>query len=343
MAQMMRAAVLHASGEAPTLTLEEMPIPEPGPGQVVVRIIASGICYTDLHIMHGDWPGKPSLPLILGHEGAGYITALGPGVTTLKQGERVGIPWLSSSCGLCDYCLTGRENLCPHQQNTGFSVHGTHAEYALAQAAYVVRLPNNLDYFEAAPLLCAGVTSYTALKEAEVQAGQWVVIVGVGGLGHMAIQYARAMGIHVAALDINDEKLSLAHELGAEVTINTRYQNPVARIQHLISGAHAIIITATTADAFEKEIGMLRNGGTCVLLGLPPGGFSVPIFDVVLHHFTLRGSIVGARKDLQDALQFASEGKVKAITDIYPLTDIQNVLTQLAQGHIHGRAVLQIA
>ncbi len=341
MTHTMRAAVLHSFGEP--LMLEERPIPEPGPGQVVVRIVASGICYTDLHIARGDWPGKPPLPLILGHEGTGEVIELGSGVTHLKKGERVGIPWLYTSCGQCDYCLEGRENLCPHQQNTGFSVPGTYAEYVLAEAAYVVHLPNNLDYYEAAPLLCAGVTSYTALKEAEVHAGQWVAVVGIGGLGHLAIQYAHAMGVHVAALDISEEKLLLAHELGAEVTINTHYQNPVARIQHLISGAHAVIVTAATADAFTKTIGMLRRGGTCVLLGLPPGDFAIPIIDAVLHHITVRGSLVGTRKDLREALHFAAEGKVKAMTDIYPLEDVNYAFTQLAQGHIHGRAVLRIA
>jgi propanol-preferring alcohol dehydrogenase len=337
----MRAALIHAFGKP--LTLDTVPIPQPGPGQVLVHITASGICHTDLQLAQGDWPIKPTLPLIPGHEGIGTISATGAGVTTLKEGDWVGIPWLHSTCGVCEYCATGREALCPKQQNTGYTVNGTHAEYVLAEEAYVAHLPNTIHSAEAAPILCAGVTAYKGLKEAEVKAGEWVVIAGIGSLGHLAIQYAKAMGIHVAAVDVVEEKLSLAHTLGAEVTVNATYQNPVARVQHLIGGAHGAIITAASSQAFQYTISMLRRGGTCVLLGLPPGNVAVPIFDMVQKRLTLRGSINGSRRDLQEALQFVAEGKVHAEIELYPLSAINMALERLAQGQVLGSAVLQTA
>src|SRR5262245_2961585 len=224
MARMMKAAVAHAFREP--LTIEELPIPTPGAGQVLVRVVASGVCHTDLHAADGDWPIKPALPFIPGHEGVGYVAACGAEVTSLKDGDRVGVPWLHSACGVCDYCLTGWETLCPKQQNTGYSVNGGYAEYVLAPAAYVGQLPDRLGFTEAAPILCAGVTTYKGLKETEARPGEWVVISGVGGLGHVAIQYARAMGLHVAAVDVADEKLSLARDLGVEITVNATTTDP---------------------------------------------------------------------------------------------------------------------
>jgi propanol-preferring alcohol dehydrogenase len=340
MVQMMKAAVMHAFGQP--LVLEEVPQPEPKHGQVLIRVVASGICRTDLHTMRGDWPIKPRLPLIPGHEGIGYVAALGEGVTFLKEGDWVGVPWLYSTCGTCEYCTTGREALCSRQQNTGYSVNGTHAEYVLASAAFVGQLPHTVHSLEIAPILCAGVTAYKGLKESAVKAGEWVVISGVGSLGHMAIQYAKAMGMHVAAVDVTDEKLSLAHTLGAEVTINAVYQNPVARIQHLVGGAHGAIITAAAPQAFQYATGMLRRGGTCILLGLPAGDFPVPIFDMVVKNLTLRGSIIGTRRDLQEALQFVAEGKIRATTEVYQFNDINSVFERLEHNAITGSAVLQI-
>lgn len=340
MVQMMKAAVVHAFGQP--LTLEEVPIPTPGSGQVLVRVIASGVCHTDLHAAHGDWPVKPTLPFIPGHEGVGYVAALGRGVTALREGDRVGVPWLHSTCGTCDYCLTGWETLCPHQQNTGYSVNGGYAEYVLAPAAYVGHLPGKVDFTEIAPILCAGVTTYKGLKETEARPGEWVVISGIGGLGHIAIQYAKAMGLHVAAVDVADDKLMLAHALGVEVTVNAAYQDPVARIQDLIGGAHGVVITAVSPIAFRQGIGMLRRGGTCVLIGLPPGDFPAPIFDIVLNRLTIRGSIVGTRKDLQEALQFAEEGKIKPTIEVQPLEAINTVFDRLQHGQVQGRIVLHI-
>lgn len=337
----MKAAIVEKFGEP--LILREVPVPKPGPGQALVEIIASGVCHTDLHAADGDWPIKPTLPFAPGHEGAGVVVALGPGVTHLKEGDRVGIAWLHSACGHCHFCQAGWETLCLQQHNSGYSVNGSFAQYALGQADYLGRIPQNLSFVDAAPILCAGVTTYKGLKETHARPGEWVVISGAGGLGHVAIQYAKAMGLHVAAVDLGPEKMALARKLGAEITIDAKTQDPPAEIQKQIGGAHGVLVTAVSTIAFKQAIGMLRRGGTCVLNGLPPGEFPVSIFDVVLNGYTIRGSIVGTRLDLEEALRFAAEGKVKATIETQPLDSINEVLARLKSGKVNGRIVLKIA
>ncbi|MBV8049806.1 MAG: alcohol dehydrogenase AdhP [Acidobacteriaceae bacterium] len=337
----MQAAVVERFGDP--LVVKEVPVPEPGPGQALVEIIASGVCHTDLHAAEGDWPVKPSLPFIPGHEGAGIVVALGSGVTHVKEGDRVGIAWLHSACGHCEFCRTGWETLCLAQKNSGYSVNGSFAQYALAQADYLGRIPEGLSFADAAPILCAGVTTYKGLKETATRPGEWVVISGAGGLGHVAIQYAKAMGMHVAAVDLGPEKMSLAKKLGAEITIDAKTQDPATEIQKQLGGAHGVLVTAVSTAAFKQAIGMLRRGGTCVLNGLPPGEFPVAIFDVVLNRYTIRGSIVGTRQDLQEALAFAAEGKVKATIETLPLRSINDTFNRLKTGKVNGRVVLDIA
>jgi propanol-preferring alcohol dehydrogenase len=286
---------------------------------------------------------KPTPPFIPGHEGAGVVVELGPGVTHLKEGDRVGIAWLHSACGHCEFCLSGWETLCKAQQNSGYSVNGSFAEYALGQADFLGRIPDQLSLVDAGPILCAGVTTYKGLKETEVRPGEWVVISGVGGLGHIAIQYAVAMGLHVVAVDVGEKKLELARKLGAHIAVDARAEDPARRIQDEIGGAHGVLVTAVSPIAFKQAVGMLRRRGTCVLTGLPPGEFPVSIFDVVLSRYTLRGSIVGTRKDLEEALAFAAEGKVKATIEQVPLESINDVLTRLREGKVNGRVVLNIA
>jgi alcohol dehydrogenase, propanol-preferring len=334
----MKAAVVEKFGEP--LVVREVAIPSPGPGQALVEIVATGVCHTDLHAAEGDWPIKPTLPFTPGHEGAGIVVALGSGVTHLKEGDRVGIAWLHSACGHCDYCLSGWETLCLEQQNSGYSVNGSFAEYAVAQADYLGRIPRNLSFVDAGPILCAGVTTYKGLKMTETRPGEWVVISGAGGLGHVAIQYAKAMGLHVAAVDLGPEKMALARKLGAEITIDAKTQDPAKEIQKQIGGAHGVLVTAVSPIAFKQAVGMLRRGGTCVLNGLPPGEFPVSIFDLVLNGYTIRGSIVGTRLDLEEALAFAGEGKVKATIEILPLESINEVFSRLKKGQINGRVVL---
>src|SRR5215469_16833201 len=336
----MKAAVVEKFGHA--LVVREVLVPEPGPGQALVEIVASGVCHTDLHAADGDWPVKPDLPFTPGHGGAGIVVALGSGVTHLKEDDRVGIAWLHSACGACEFCLSGWETLCPEQKNSGYSVNGSFAQYAVAQADYLGRIPKNLSFVDAAPILCAGVTTYKGLKETDTRAGEWVVISGVGGLGHVAIQYAKAMGLHVAAVDLGPEKMALAKSLGAELAIDAKIQDPPTEIKKQIGGAHAVLVTAVSTIAFRQAIGMLRHGGTCVLNGLPPGEFPVPIFDVVLNRYTIRGSIVGTSRDMEEALKFAADGKVKATIETQPLESNNDVFAPLQSGKVNGRIVLGI-
>jgi propanol-preferring alcohol dehydrogenase len=341
MAKTMKAAVVREFGKP--LTIEEVTIPTPGPGEVLVRIMATGVCHTDLHAADGDWPVKPSPPFIPGHEGAGIVAAVGPGVTTLKEGDAVGIAWLHDACGACEYCITGWETLCESQHDSGYSVNGSFAEYAIGSAAYVARLPDRVDFAAMAPILCAGVTTYKGIKETEARPGEWIAISGIGGLGHVAIQYAKAMGLHVAALDVTEEKLALARSLGAEIAVNSKAPDAAAQIVKLTGGgAHGVLVTAVSPPAFAQALRLVRRKGTVCLVGLPPGDFATPIFDVVLKRITLRGSIVGTRKDLAEAVEFAAQGKVHAHIHKAKLEDINRVFGDLKAGNVDGRIVLDL-
>jgi propanol-preferring alcohol dehydrogenase len=338
---MMRAAVVHEFGKP--LTIDQRPIPAPGPGQLLVRVVASGVCHTDLHAASGDWPVRPILPFIPGHEAAGHVAGVGAGVTGFKEGDAVGVPWLHDACGHCEYCETGWETLCEQQHNTGYSVDGGFAEYVIAQADYVGRLPDNPDFFALAPILCAGVTTYKGLRETDARPGEWVLISGIGGLGHVAIQYAKAMGFNVVAVDVAADKLALATALGADAVVNASEADAVEKVRKITDGgAHGIVVTAPSRPAFAQAIGMVRRKGTVSLIGLPAGDFPTPIFDVVLKRITIRGSIVGTRRDLEEALAFAAAGKVRARFTTEPLENINDVFRRLAAGEIEGRIVLAI-
>jgi alcohol dehydrogenase, propanol-preferring len=340
MTNMMKAALVRELGKP--LTIEEVPVPEPGPDQILVRIAATGVCHTDLHAVKGDWPIKPVVPFIPGHEGVGTVVGIGRSVKRVKEGDRVGIPWLHSACGYCPHCRTGWETLCGSQKNTGYSVNGSFAEYALADPNFVGRLPDALEWGPAAPILCAGVTVYKGLKETEVKPGEWIVISGIGGLGHVAVQYAKAMGMHVAAVDIHQEKLELATKFGAEIAINASEVDPGEALQRRMGGAHGALVTAVSPTAFEQAFAMLRSHGTMALVGLPSGKFAMPIFDTVLKRITVRGSIVGTRQDLEEALDFAAGGLVKAHFSWDKLENINAIFERMEKGGIDGRIVLKL-
>ncbi|MXN89787.1 alcohol dehydrogenase AdhP [Flavobacterium sp. Sd200] len=337
----MKAAVVREFGK--DLQIEEVEVKRPGRNQILVKVIASGVCHTDLHAVEGDWPVKPKMPLIPGHEGVGYVVAVGPDVNNVKEGDAVGVPWLYSACGGCEYCITGWETLCDSQQNGGYSVDGGFAEYVIADARYVGKLPDNVNFMEMAPILCAGVTVYKGLKETETKPGEWVAISGIGGLGHVAVQYAKAMGMHVAAIDVDDTKLDLAKRLGADLVVNAKNQNPGEYLKKEVGGMHGALVTAVSPIAFKQGLETLRRKGTMALNGLPPGNFDLSIFDTVLNRITIRGSIVGTRKDLQEAIEFANEGKVKANVTAAKLEDINEVFDKMKKGQIDGRMVLDIA
>lgn len=339
--QKMKAAVIHQFG-AP-LQIEEVAVKMPHANQILVKVIACGVCHTDLHACNGDWPVKPKLPLIPGHEAIGYVVALGADVKDVKEGDIVGVPWLHSACGCCEFCITGWETLCGTQQNGGYSVDGGFAEYVLADPRYVAHFPKGINFTEMAPIICAGVTVYKGLKETEVKPGEWVAISGAGGLGHLAVQYAKAMGMHVAAIDIADDKLGLAKSLGAELVVNAAQEDPGAFLQKATGGMHGVLVTAVSPIAFQQGISALRRKGTLALNGLPKGNFDLSIFDTVLNRYTVRGSIVGTRKDMQEAVAFAVEGKVKATVHAAKLEDINTVFDNMKKGLIDGRVVLEIA
>ncbi|MCX5493851.1 alcohol dehydrogenase AdhP [Kaistia dalseonensis] len=340
MAKTMKAAVVRAFGEK--LTIDEVPVPEPGYGQIQVKIEASGVCHTDLHAAEGDWPVKPNPPFIPGHEGVGYVSGVGAGVKHVKEGDRVGVPWLYTACGHCKHCLGGWETLCESQQNTGYSVNGGFAQYVVADPNFVGHLPDNVSFLDIAPILCAGVTVYKGLKVTDTKPGDWVVISGIGGLGHVAVQYAKAMGLNVVAVDVGDDKLELARRLGADFTINALKEDPAAVVKKEIGGANGVLVTAVSTKAFEQALGMVGRGGTVSLNGLPPGSFPLPIFDMVLSGVTVRGSIVGTRLDLQEALDFAAAGKVKATVTADKLENINDIFSRMHKGQIEGRVVLDL-
>ena len=340
MAGKMQAAVVEAFG-AP-LVLRELDIPAPGPGQILVKTEACGVCHTDLHAARGDWPVKPAPPFTPGHEGIGLVAALGAGVTGVKEGDRVGVPWLYSACGHCEYCLSAWETVCAKAEFGGYTRNGGFADYIIADPEYVARVPRGLSARDAAPLICAGITSYKGLKVTEARPGEWVAISGIGGLGHLAVQYAKAMGLQVCAVDLDDGKLAHAKRLGADAVVNASEGDPAEAVKAATGGgAHGVLITAPSLGAFRQGVAMTRKRGTCVLVGLPPGEFPVPLFDVVANCITVRGSFVGTRQDMAETLAFGAEGRVHADTETQPLSAINTVLDRLEHGDVPSRVVLR--
>ncbi len=332
-----RAAVVHEF-HAP-LMIERVPKRELEPGQILVKIEASGLCHTDIHAAHGDWPVKPSPPFIPGHEGVGTVVELGPGVNEVSLGDRVGMPWLGYACGTCDYCISGRETLCLEQKNMGYSIDGGFGEYAIAYARYVVKVPDEVDPFDAAPLTCAGVTTYKAVKVAGTRSTDLVAVFGVGGLGHLAIQYAAIAGGRVIAVDLIDDKLELARTLGAEFTVNASREDPVDAIQAL-GGADQAIALAVSPLAFEQAYGSLRRGGTLVFVALPADNeVRLPIFETVLNGITIVGSIVGTRADLREVFELHAAGKTQVTREVRPLTQVNESIADVEAGRVTARVV----
>lgn len=342
MTEKMQAAVVEEFGKP--LVLSELDIPSPKAGQILVKTEACGVCHTDLHAARGDWPLKPKPPFTPGHEGIGLVVEAGPGVTNVSVGDRVGVPWLYSACGHCEYCLSAWETVCPEAEFGGYTQNGGFAEYIIADPNYVAHIPAGLSATEAAPIICAGITTYKGLKETTAKPGNWVAISGCGGLGHLAIQYAKAMGLKVCAVDIDDGKLNHATSLGADVVVNAKAEGAVsAVIKATGGGAHGVLITAPSLEAFKQGVAMTRKTGTCVLVGLPPGEFPTPLFDVVANCITIRGSFVGNRQDMAEALAFAVEGKVKADIELQPLASINEIFARLEHGEVPSRVVIDFS
>jgi propanol-preferring alcohol dehydrogenase len=335
----MRAAVVPALG-AP-LEIRDLPVPQPGPGQVLVRIEASGICHTDVHAARGDWPVKPTPPFVPGHEGVGRVTGLGAGVTGLSEGDRVALPWLGSACGRCRYCVSGWETLCHEQQNTGYSIDGGYAEFAVADARFAVPVPDGVDPVDAAPLTCAGVTTYKAVKVSGARSADLVSVVGVGGLGHLAVQYAAIAGATVVAVDVSQDKLDLAKQLGAAYTVNAAQEDPAEAIKKL-GGADVAIALAVQPEAIRAAFASLRRGGRLVLVSLPKdGSLTVPVFDTVLNGLSVIGSIVGTRQDLTEVFALHAAGRTRVITQTVELDQVNTAFTDLLAGKIPARQVFR--
>jgi len=336
----MRAAVVHDFAEP--LRIEERPTPEPGPGQVRVKVETSGLCHTDIHAAHGDWPVKPTLPFVPGHEGVGVVDAVGSGVNRLHEGDRVAVPWLGWACGTCEYCTSGWETLCLQQRNTGYSIDGGHAEYVVADAGFVGAVPDSVDPLDAAPLTCAGVTTYKAVKVAQTRPSDLVAVFGIGGLGHLAMQYAQIAGGTVVAVDVVDHKLDLAKRLGAAHTVNALHEDPAETIQQL-GGADAAIVLAVSPKACEQAYRSLRRNGRLVLVGLPADNFvQLPIFETVLNGITVTGSIVGTRLDLAETFELHADGRTTVTRETRRLDDINDAFEEVEQGHIDARLVFDM-
>ncbi len=334
----MKAAVVTSFSKA--LEVVERHIPEPGAGQVLIRLEACGLCHTDIHAARGEWPVKPALPFVPGHEGIGIIEKLGAGVTRRTVGERVSIAWLGSACGDCRYCVDGRETLCEQQQNSGYSIDGAFAEYAVASAAYVVPVPDGISSIDAAPLSCAGVTTYKACKVARVQPTELVGIFGIGGLGHLAVQYARIMGGTVVAVDIEQAKLDLAADLGAEHLVDAAAVDPVDAIQAL-GGLDVAVVLAASPRVFEQAFESLRRGGRLVCVGLPAddGAMVIPIFETVLKGISIIGSIVGTRQDLQEVFALHAAGRTRVVTETRNIYDVNDAIAEVLSGQVPARLV----
>lgn len=333
----MRAAVV-TDFTAP-LEIQEIPVPEPGPDEVLVRIEASGLCHTDIHAAHGDWPVKPTPPFVPGHEGVGRIEKLGSGVTSRSVGERVAIAWLGSACGECRYCIAGWETLCEQQQNSGYSVNGAFAEYAVVRAGFAVPVPDGVSSADAAPLSCAGVTTYKAIKVARVAPAETVVVFGIGGLGHLALQYARIAGAFVIAVDVEDHKLELATRLGADHVVNAAREDPVEAIQRL-GGADVAIALAASSASFDQAFHSLRRGGRLVCVALPAEGtIQLPIFDTVLKGISVIGSIVGTRNDLADVFALHAAGRTEVVAVERKLDEVNESFADVLAGQVPARIV----
>jgi alcohol dehydrogenase, propanol-preferring len=335
-----RAAVVHEFHKP--LTVEQVPRRQLEPGQILVKVEATGLCHTDIHAANGDWPVKPSPPFVPGHEGVGKVVELGPGVTEVALGDRVAMPWLGYACGTCDHCISGWETLCLEQENMGYSIDGGFGEYAVAYAHYVVKVPDGIDPFDAAPLTCAGVTTYKAVKVAGTRSSDLVAVFGVGGLGHLAVQYAAIAGGRVIAVDLLDEKLELARELGAEFTINASRQDPVEEIQAL-GGADQAIALAVSPKAFEQAYGTLRRGGKLVFVALPADNqVTIPIFETVLNGITIAGSIVGTRTDLREVFELHAAGKTHVTREVRPLESVNESIADVEAGRVAARIVFTV-
>jgi alcohol dehydrogenase, propanol-preferring len=336
----MKAAVV--TGFKERLEVRDVEMGRPGPGQVLVQIEASGLCHTDIHAAHGDWPVKPKLPLIPGHEGVGRIVELGDGVTDLAVGDRVALPWLAQACGHCRYCIAGTETYCVSPQYMGYTIDGGYAEYTIGYASHVVRVPDAVSSVDAAPITCAGVTTFAALKAAAPQPAETVMVVGIGGLGHLGLQYGSVFGARTIAVDVEDAKLDLARELGADEVVDAR-DDQIGQVAAL-GGADIALVTVPSPKAMQAAHACLNPTGRLVIVGLPADNtLSLPVFETVLRGITVMGSLVGTRNDLADCFALHAAGRTKVITETRPLESVNECFDEVLAGKVPARLVFEFA
>lgn len=334
----MKAAVVRDSCDG-YVDIKDVTLRELRHGEALVKMEYCGLCHTDLHVASGDFGKVPGR--IIGHEGVGKVVKVADGVTNLKIGDRVSIAWFYKGCGHCEYCTTGRETLCRNVENSGFNVDGAMAEECIVPADYAVKVPDDLDPVEATSLTCAGVTVYKGLKTGDLKPGQWVEVVGTGGLGNLAVQYAKnVFGAHVAAVDINDDKLAAAKKLGADLTINSQKEDASKILQEQVGGVHSAVITAVSADSFTAAVNSLRPDGTLVAIALPQGDMALNISKTVLDGIKVAGSLVGTRQDLKETFQFGAEHRVHPIVQTRKLSEINDIIDEMKNNKIVGRMVV---
>jgi propanol-preferring alcohol dehydrogenase len=336
----MKAAILR-DFKTP-LVMEDVEQPQPGAQDVLIEVEACGVCHSDLHIADGDWPQLVPItkrPLILGHEIAGRVVEKGEAVNHLKLGDHVGVPWVYWTCGECDFCRAGNENLCTKQKITGVTVDGGYAEYVIAPASHATKIPEGLSSIEAAPLFCAGVTVYRALRHANIRPGQRLAVFGVGGLGHLAVQIGLGLGATVTAIDVSDEKLAQAKTLGASATLNATTVNVVKELRRA-GGVHTAIVTSAAKKAYDTAFPCIRPTGTLLVVGLPSESICFPPIMMAATEVRIQASSVGTREDLVQVLALAAAGKLHCKTSTQLLTQVNEVLDQLRNGQVAGRIVL---
>jgi propanol-preferring alcohol dehydrogenase len=336
----MKAAVLREF-KTP-LTIEDVDQPRPDAEEVLLEVEACGVCHSDLHVADGDWPQLVPItkrPLILGHEIAGRVVEKGASVPHLEVGDRVGVPWVYWTCGECDFCREGNENLCVKQKITGLTVDGGYAEFVKVPASHATRIPEGLAAIDAAPLFCAGVTVYRALKHAKIQPGQRLAVFGIGGLGHLAVQIGVGLGALVTAIDVSDEKLAQAKSLGASATLNAASVNVVKELRRT-GGVHTALVTSASKKAYDTAFPCVRPTGTLLVVGLPSESLCFPAILMAATEVRIQASSVGTREDLEEVLALGAAGKVRCQTATRPLAQVNEVLEQLRHGQVSGRIVL---
>lgn len=320
-------------------TIIEKEIRELKPNEALLDMECCGVCHTDLHVKNADFGDVSGITL--GHEGIGIVTKVGADVTSLKVGDRASVAWFFEGCGHCEYCVTGRETLCRSVKNAGYTADGGMAEKCIVTADYAVKVPDGLSSAEASSITCAGVTTYKAIKVSNVAAGQWIVIYGLGGLGNLALQYAKNVyNAKVIAVDINDAQLNFAQQIGADMTLNPLKDDVAQIIQDKIDGAHAAVVTAVGKSAFNSAVDAVRAGGRVVAVGLPVESMDLNIPRLVLDGIEVIGSLVGTREDLKEAFQFGAEGKVVPKVEMRKPEEINDIFKEMEEGKIQGRMVI---